>query len=55
MERLVAQEEEIHLLYEQDNILADIEELVSEFDAAVLHLRHEKALADVTIKTMELK
>jgi WD40 repeat protein len=55
LEKLLAQEEEIELTHKRDSILRDMEERVSEFNGAVIHLRHEKYTIDVTMKMMELK
>lgn len=52
---MLLQENEIMLIYQQDDILTEIDELTKDFNVAVMHLRHEKSLIDIVIKFAELK
>lgn len=55
VESLIAEEKQVRLLYRQESILSEIEQLLREFDDAVLHLAHEKALTDLLMKSADLK
>lgn len=55
LEKILINEKSLMLLYQQDSLIEDIEDLVAKFDDTVLHLRHEKSLLDVTVKITELK
>ena len=55
VERLIDEEQQVRLLYRQDSILSEIEQLLTEFDDAVLHLAHEKALTELLMKSADLK
>ena len=55
LEQLMASEEEILLLYQQDSILRELDTIVDEFDKKVLHLKHERGLEEIKIKSAEIK
>ncbi len=55
MERLMASEQEMTLLHQQDCILREVDRLIEEFDKRVLHLRHDRGLEEIKIKSAEIK
>ena len=55
LERVMATEKEMILVYQQDYLLKDIEQSIEEFDKRVLHLRHERSLEEIKIKSAEMK
>ncbi len=55
LERLMATEREMLLIYQQDSILKEIEKSIEEFDKRVMHLRHERSLEEIKIKSAEMK
>ncbi|XP_048254045.1 cilia- and flagella-associated protein 44-like isoform X2 [Haliotis rufescens] len=55
LEQQIRQIEEIRLIYEQDDILNKIEELVKNFDAELRLLRHDKFELDIVMKNADLR
>ena len=51
----MASEQEMTLLYQQDCILREVDRLIEEFDERVLHLRHDRSLEEIKIKSAEIK
>ena len=48
-------EERERLLFRQQQLLEEVQEMITDFDDTVEHLHHEKALMDVMFKTTDLK
>ncbi|XP_032395282.1 cilia- and flagella-associated protein 44 [Etheostoma spectabile] len=55
LEKELRTEEEIRLLYEQDSLLEQMESWVSQFDAELLLLRHQKLRLDWQLKMADLR
>lgn len=55
LEGVVREEDHQRLLFHQDQLLAEIQEMITSFDDTLAHLHHEKSLMDVVCKTADLK
>ncbi|KAK3107710.1 hypothetical protein FSP39_020546 [Pinctada imbricata] len=55
LEIQLKEEEEIRLVYDQDRLLTRIEELLTNFDAELRLLRHDKFRLDITMKNADLR
>lgn len=55
LELELKQAEDIKMLYEQDRLLNRIDELVTNFDAELRILRHDKFKLDIVMKNADLR
>lgn len=55
LESIMRAEESARLLFHQDQLLEEVQQLINNFDDTLAHLHHEKSLMDVMAKTADLK